>query len=389
MNISKGWKRALGVLGIVVLAVVALFVIIKPPSQPPCGDNMEFFSHSLIDIENIDSIMPLGTLAPSGHTFPVKHLYYNLDGYGYEGDVQVSGDPYTVYAPGDMVLTGISSSEYPEEGYTDYSINFSVCKELTGYFLHLTALSGELEEKLDSPFKFCKTSSPGGREMIDCSYLLANIEVSAGDLIGEVGRPGQVNFDFGARDTRVDKPETANPERVQNRDETAVCALDYYTQPLKDQLYGLLGSGENFRRTIVPRCGTPYQDLVGTLQGVWYAKEGKSDKRDERLHLTLSYDNVDPTIGVISMGKSLESLGVSEGVYEFIPVNSGSINREFSEVTDGRYCYDADASGDPANLQYSSIVIEMVDEENIKVGPAKTSPCTLSSSFDGFVEFVR
>lgn len=379
-------KVVLAVLTILILGVViTLIIFIKPKQLDRCGDRTEFFTYPLIDIENVSSILPLGTLSPSSHTFPTKHMYWGLKGYGFEADDDNLPGPYTVYAPGDLTITGITSSEYPEEGFTDYSINYAICGEVTGYFIHLTALSDELTQRLDSPISFCSTDSHGGRESTSCSYMVS-LKVEAGEIIGSVGRPGQGNFDFGLKDTRVAGIEFANPNRVQNKDDISVCSLDYYTSSVKAQLYELLDSeaiGD-------ARCGTAYQDVAGTLQGIWFVTDGQGDKRDEGPQLALVHHNVDPSSGMISMGTSLESIGVEAGRYEFSPTNSGLINRDFDQTSAGNtYCYDTYVNGYSPGPERHSILIEMVDENTLRIGPAESSPCKSGNTFDGFVEFER
>jgi hypothetical protein len=56
-------------------------------------------------------------------------------------------------------------------------------------------------------------------------------------------------------------------------------------------------------------------------------------------HLALVHDNLDPTVGVFSIGTSLAT---ATGAWRFTPEHSGTHNREFSEITPGDtiYCFD-------------------------------------------------
>lgn len=55
------------------------------------------------------------------------------------------------------------------------------------------------------------------------------------------------------------------------------------------------------RRIIAPTCGTIMQDIAGTAQGRWFFDTSSGEDR----HLALVHDNVDPRVGVFSVGTSL------------------------------------------------------------------------------------
>ncbi|HEC64817.1 MAG TPA: hypothetical protein ENI23_05965 [bacterium] len=238
---------------ILTLGIVFLFIIkpILPIQTESCADKEFLFTHSPIDLDSITSISPLGNLGPSAHTFPTRHTYINMKSIGDPSTGNQATPEIPVYSPGDILVTGVSSQEHIDEGFTDYTINFSSCVEVSGYFIHLVSLSGKLKDALDSSISFCTESSHGGERYKSCEGP-ANVKIVAGEQIGTTGRVGQGNFDFGTQDSRRETPIFANPKRAQNKKDYIVCPYDYYAPGIKEELYAKLGGFSGIKRIIEP-----------------------------------------------------------------------------------------------------------------------------------------
>src|SRR5690606_21263049 len=136
----------------------------------------------------------------------------------------------------------------------------------------------------------------------------------------------------------------------------AFCLFDLYSGELKKAQEAKMGKmliekkngslTETVRafkqRTIELLCGQINQNVEKTAQGIWFG-EGKNINdpdviKKSAMDLTLTHDNVDPTIGRMVIGGNF----TEAGVIFFTPKHSGTINREFSEVkADNKvYCYD-------------------------------------------------
>ncbi len=354
---------------------------------PECGTKKDLLTNSPIDLKNVTSIIPLGNLNPSGHTFPTDHMYLNII---------PNTEKIPVYAPGDVWITQIHSQEHlwADSPYTDYSLHFSPCREFDGYFIHIMSLSEKLQKEFDKKVdnEDCIESNPGGRRHRMC-FADVSIKVSAGEQIGTVGGHNQANFDLGASDSRIKPLDYINPSRWQWRGDSlyVVCPLDYFVNDLKEELYSLVGDFDEGKRTIEPICGEVMQDVRGTAQGVWFA-EGTGGLEGEDPHIALVHDNINPTIGVFSIGTSMEDKGLPSSTYNFTPTHSGFFNRDFDEVTpDGNtYCYQAQGGYSGQHTDYT-IILGLLDDktiriEGIKGGSCGTGPWEFSSNY---VEFVR
>ena len=347
------------IIAIVIILILGLifFLITNKNSSNSEGDNFlssifsnidnsntcttsTFFSASPIDIENIDSIIPLGNLSPSSHTFPTDHIYFN-----FKDGVQ----DIPVYSPGDLTITNISSSynSWADPPYTDYTINFSPCDGVDAYYIHTHSLSEKLQKAFDeNKGDDCNTYETGGRTYTSC-WVEININVTAGETIAQTARKGQGNFDMGIYDMNKEPWIFANTERwKQNRDNYpyTMCPIDYYTTDLKNILYNKFEGFDGQPRTIEPICGTVGQDIPGTAQGVWFLKGTALDaKEGEDKHIALVHSNFDPNQGILSLGISLENIDIPSSLYNFTPTHEGNYNRELNEIKPSNevYCYDS------------------------------------------------
>jgi hypothetical protein len=331
---------------------------------PDCSETNEFFTHRPVDFEDLDSITPLGNLNPSGHTFPTDHMYLNMNR---------GGRDMPVYAPGDVLVTGFHvHQKFGDDPVTDYSVNFTPCEGFEAYYIHILKLSEKLQAEFDKNFNEddCQDQNPGGVKYKFC-FMDADVKLSAGELVGTVGRDKQSNFDLGAYDRRQDTSEVRQYTKWKDFREdiyTTVCPLDYFTPDLKKKLYSLVGYGED-RRTVEPICGTVKQDVWGTAQGVWFLASAKVQPRgSEDIHAALVHDNFDPTKGVFSIGTSMEEKGLPSSTYDFEPKHKGLVNRDFDEVkSDGNtYCYVA-MGGESGKHKDHTIIIKMVDESTLRM----------------------
>lgn len=337
---------------------------------PSCGNKYEFFTVSHIPLSNLSNIVPLGNLNPSGHTFPTNHVYFHLKGFQ---DHSTSSSA-SVVAPGDIWIIQIGSSEYTMNGQriTDYKMDFSVCEEVKGYFIHLTSLSERLMQNFGQPSN-CKEYETGGIHYKNCEkdFFSSPILLKAGEPLGTVGG----SSDFGLADLRTPELTYANKNRWYDQPLHRVCPLDYFISDVKSKLYFLLGDGST-RRTVEPLCGEVDQDVEGTAQGVWFVKRTK-ETYPEDPHIALVHDNVNPLRGVFSVGTSVPNL--QAGTYYFNPKSSGSVDRDFKDVkSDGNvYCYEPRDRFSDGRLSFviliqlknpTSLVIEKQDLSNCGSG---------------------
>lgn len=339
---------------------------------PSCGDKKEFFTVSHIPISELQNIVPLGNFNPPAHTFPTNHLYFHLKGF-----TGVSSSTASVVAPGDIWITRIGSSEYTMNGQQikDYKMDFTVCKDVKGYFIHLTSLSAKLLNDFGQSSN-CREYDTGGIRYKNCEkdFYSTPIFVAGGESIGAAGG----SSDFGLADLRTPELVYANTNRWQEDPLHRVCPLDYFTGEVRPQLKSLLGSNE-VKRTIEPICGEVAQDKPGTAQGVWFVK-GTTSTYPEDPHIALAHDNIEPLKGVFSVGTSMSKTGLSSGAYYFNPKSSGLVNRDFKYVTaDGNvYCYEPSDKFNNQRLPFTVImqlsnptrlIIEKQDSTNCGSGP--------------------
>ena len=232
-------------------------------SSQSCGTETVFFTHA--PTEPISSIIPLGNInASGGHSFPSPHLYIHFEPHQEDGSPAPS--QVNIIAPGDLTITHIDQMNYLTSNKTDFSLDFKVCSKVTGYFKHMKGLSEELITAMGSfTSDQCTSYSTGGEDMQRCNKSVT-ISVSAGTILGHAGGPNetQYNFDWGLRDTRIERLDFINQSAFYDDWYYIVCALDYYDDPLKTELKSKLGYDDGSgleARTIEPICGENAQDI--------------------------------------------------------------------------------------------------------------------------------
>lgn len=350
---------------------------------PSCGNKKELFSVSPLKLTDFNGIVPLGTLAPTSHVLPTHHLYFHprrADPRNFNSlPIEVP-----VVAPADVTITEIRFTETKERpDFNDGVIHFSPCREVKALFDHFKTFSPILKKAYDEgkPIR-CDEYQRSYKKFGTLTFKLCNkkvnIQVRAGERIGTAGGgEGQMVFDFGTFDKRVPPATLANPKRWlgQEQKQYTVCPLDYYTPKLREELKSRLGTPDGQRkRTIEPVCGQANWDLPGTAQGVWIAK-GEEYVAHENPHLALTYDNTDPTIAVVSMGNSSENKGFSWGTYNFIPKDTGLINRHFKDIKADRKVYCFETEDTYRNNVRAVILIQMPTSEALNIEKTNLSSC--------------
>jgi hypothetical protein len=288
------------------------------------------FSVSPIEINFISSIIPLGALSPPSHVFPTDHIYFMINRTkGADRPIKVP-----VYNQGDLIVTSIRVTEHVKAGMADYVIFLEPleCPDISIMFIHISSLNEDLFGDISdySNWVFDSEYSTGD-EIYRAWSKRCNLEVKAGDILGEAGgNPGQWALDLGVYDERYIPDQVANFDRWRNvRYLHSVCPLNYYEGgELRNAIFSLVQGRDP--TGIQTECGSVLQDIPGTAQGCWF-REGIMDTYPEDPHLALVYSNVNSSLRVISVGTSV--LGLHSGRYEFIPDSLGVINREFKDVT--------------------------------------------------------
>ncbi|MCP6719823.1 MAG: hypothetical protein KJI72_00655 [Patescibacteria group bacterium] len=328
---------------------------------PSCGDKKELFTVSPVDLDEIDDISPLGGLHPPGHTFPTEHIYIAVNEQGLTTEI------IPLRAPGDIVITSVTSnSDFMAPDRKDYSIKFSLCKDVHGYYNHVKEISDGLKEELNKVK--CTKFGIGGDD--SCEKRIS-YKVAAGTVIGGVGHL-QGNFDLGTYDTRT-LLEYVNMDRYSGeRSIYIVCPLDYFEQKVQAELYGKIAREE------APRCGVVSQDVPATLQGNWFFGDSNQVRPWDE-HLSFVHSSDDPNYKVISVG----GVFTDANFWKFVPAHSGTVNRDFDEVkADGKiYCYDNLKAGNFGWSDLSGrIIVELTSDVDLKI-EHQSGSCSGSYSF--------
>lgn len=108
--------------------------------------------------------------------------------------------------------------------------------------------------------------------------------------------------------------------------------------------------------------GSVNQDVPGAAQGAWFLS-GISETYPENPHIALVHSNIHPDRAVLSIGNSIP--GINSGVYEFLPKNSGLMNRDFPDIIPDGQIYGFQINGQYGLAFYGIIIVMMPDTETL------------------------
>ncbi len=319
---------------------------------------------------DIDAIAPIGGLGAPGHTLPTAHTGFLL-----------SREGAPVSAPGPMQITGLRRTTYVvspnRQGEQDFTAEFQVCREVSGWFGHLTSLASPLGNP-PGGWSNCQQYSTATETVETCSATLSNVTMTAGQPLGTGGlsiAQGLMGLDIGLLDSRVNNFYVAR-WRHPSPSIHSTCPWDKFSAGLTAQLYsklvdkgrpGMVAGGE-------PQCGTMEVDVAGTAKGIWAEpSETQPVAGNETRYITLAnypfrpQDYLALSLGPASLGGRVAVVARQA---------SGRVNRAFEQVTsDGLiYCY-----GPDAQLQSASWLLSLTGASALTVRQvvhaAGASPC--------------
>lgn len=366
---------------------------------PSCGVSKELLSLPPVELDDFTSITPLGLLAPTAHVFPAPHLYLRIRTVGDNPEGLPVEVP--VVAPSKLTVTNVKYIEAPNRPeFNDGFVSFGVCKEFKVYFDHLKSFSPKIQEAFDqSRIKQCSEYSlsyqpPIGKVDYKLCQKKVKVVMEKGEAIGTAGGgDGQKAFDFGAVDKRVRPKQFANPDRWATRKQLAysVCPLDYYAEPLKSQLKARLGGDGQSGKVTNADCGEVVQDIPNTAMGVWVPPETSVIDHDPP-NLALAHGFIEPQHLFFSVGDSAEKAGLPRGLYSFLPLAEGLVNRHFKDITaDGQvYCFETADRYAYQQQEKVNILIAMPDAKSLQIQKLTAESCGAGPwRIDKAAAFVR
>src|SRR3954467_1253131 len=111
-----------------------------PAGSPSCGVSTAIFTVSPVAMADFFGWVPLGNLAPPGHTFPADHQYIYINDPSSPAPRRV----VDVVAPTDIIITHAHVGTTNPGGVTDYTLEFSPCAQLYGQFGHVLSVEPSL-----------------------------------------------------------------------------------------------------------------------------------------------------------------------------------------------------------------------------------------------------
>jgi hypothetical protein len=313
-------------------------------SQTPCGAPPYF---TVLPLAKEDIVLSVGIGGIGGHSsaLPSSHA-----------GIITTRAAVPAFSPGKLqvlqvsrVVTRIGSGP----PYTDYAIEFAVCKDVRGHFGHISTLPAALEARLE--WGNCRSYSIDDRQFETCGAQLSDVTLAPGDTLGTAGGQASVGttnerdrdpagevrtaLDFGLRDLRT-KHAFIAADRYSEGALHAICPWEVFDDTNRDYLLGTLRGSRAEEVVGEPRCGTMQVDVPGTAKGVWAppAFAGPAGGPEAARFITLADYPARPQ-EKLALGIGPLELGGTLGV---VPrETTGRVNRAFEHlIGDGLvYCY--------------------------------------------------
>jgi hypothetical protein len=358
---------------------------------PKCPVDLSgLLAHQFMNPGDLDAIIPLGSLGPPSHTFPVDHIYFTSKN---KLNARVP-----LYFPADSTVFEVmeeTRTNYATGAYLEYSamVSFAPCEGVDIMVGIISELPPELKSLIANDTGDCKETlkekENGGKLASACRHAV-NKKVKSGDLMGY-----ELNV---SESERNNSGGTIHPDEVKDIEIWAhnynitprtdidlawydfatlpysICMFDMYQGALQQSYLDKFGTFTVddppvfVPRTIEPICGSIVQTIAGTAQGDWFY--GEKGQVDNAGNLSLVHDNYNPAIGAISIGGTLQY----PTVIHFAPKYNGTINRDFSEViADGNiYCYHTEGQVDPKDPKKiikatDKILLQLNDDHHLTI----------------------
>lgn len=282
------------------------------------------FTHSILNSQDFDRIIPLGQINPPGHAFPTDHIYF-----------VTTGSQKPVYAPTFGKVLYIN-----EPGpYGDRTIHIGVTNTYSYYIGHIFIVEN----------------------------LNVGDSVEAGEQIGVIGNTSCV--DLGVLNKNIDNgfisphlpPITIYGDKP----------LKYYVEPLKTQLYSLIkpapsGEDQDYIYDKGVTDGEFAIDKAGTLQGNWYQEGGirSGGLYDWDITLSFGYDVYYPDQVLIGSGKYYNAFATKN---EDNPKKPDEVSVDSGIVT--YYVYNANntSKGVPTTGRFGILLVQMLSDTKIRL----------------------
>lgn len=317
------------------------------------------FTHSPMNIEDIGVIEPYGIMVDA-HVIPTSHGYISPIIFRSERD------KYPVYAIADGVIVNVShrgesiGDNVRIDTTDEYQMYFEHSCTFYSYYDLLTSLAPEIQAEVGKLTGFENKN--------------VRIPVKAGQLVGRIG--GQT-VDFAVWNFEKEPAYFANPKSYKG-DEDRFYLDDmfaYFKEPIKSELLA------KAKRTAPPRSGKVDYDIEGKLVGNWFKEgsngfvgpEGIQQTAGRRYwdgHLSISYDYVDPT-------KIIFSIGNFEGKAAQFNVVGNNPDPATIGVNDGIIKYELESF----NVFKGTVLLQLLEKSKLKV---ETFPGKRKDEVTGF-----
>lgn len=290
--------------------------------SPACTSSTPL-THAVAAVDQLESITPLGFVQHDSHNAPVPHMYFNTGSAN--GATDSTGRTYnskkvSVFAPADITIRGVIQTM--SSPYKEYSVGAHVCGKLWIAFNHLDDLAPQIQKAYDTS--------------VGVQNPQINISVRAGEVIAMASGRAH-GFDFRAMDASRANPGRINPAIWAPGWVTAVCGLEWYSGPLRDQMFAKLASKYSSNS-----CGNPFQDVAGTASGTWLQEQFLTNgNAGENGSFTLVKSHDTPGSFYLSIGANASVSGIKSATYIYQGSSTGLRNPDPMSIKPGSVaCFD-------------------------------------------------
>lgn len=289
----------------------------------PTGEStaMLVFSASPLRLSDITEIIPIGNLAPPGHTLPTEHAYF----FFYKDYTPGAAKPHLpVFAPAAGTIRRVQTMSP-----ANYRIDVDVNAQYSYYLILIN---------------------------MDTQKYKAGTVLTAGEQIG-VTEGGANTLDIGVINRKLNRTGFARAARYGGDTKHIDSPFKYFSEPLRSEIYARVN------REGSDKDGTIEVDVNGTLAGVWF--------RDD---VPVTAQGAEAWSRAIAFAPDVRrpvqkriSIGEGAGITGLFGTQTGS--PEYSSVTaaTGRVGYRLDAMDNSSNPWRGVLMVQLKGVDTLMV----------------------